>query len=71
MLWGKLFKKAVLMHGVRRVNILAANKIVFAEDVLLMTASLTFQPTVTGLDYIGYRYFANVNGMSQKVETIA
>ncbi|CAL5977034.1 Glycosyl_transferase family 2 protein [Hexamita inflata] len=59
MLWGKLFRKSVLEHAIKKMNIIAANRIVYAEDILFQAAMLTQNMSIIGSSSIMYVYHLN------------
>ncbi|CAL6116370.1 Glycosyl_transferase family 2 protein [Hexamita inflata] len=55
-MWSKLFRRTVLEHAIRKLNIVAANKLTYAEDLLFQSAMLTANITMVGISNIGYVY---------------
>ena len=55
-LWGKLYKRELLEFAFKKLNILAGNRITFAEDYLMFGAMCNFDFTIVSLDAVGYLY---------------
>jgi hypothetical protein len=58
-MWGKLYRRKVLLQAAVTLNILIANKIILYEDELIMSAILSSSPALIGLNSLGYSYFMN------------
>ncbi|CAL6056189.1 Glycosyl_transferase family 2 protein [Hexamita inflata] len=70
MLWTKLFKRSILEHAIKKLNIIAANRLNYAEDILLCAAMLT-KPgvTIAGTSNIGYIYHFNPISLTNQPRT--
>ncbi|CAL5977040.1 Glycosyl_transferase family 2 protein [Hexamita inflata] len=63
-MWSKLFRRTVLEHAVRKLNIVAANRLTYAEDLLFQSAMLTSNLSMVGISNIGYIYHINASSLT-------
>ncbi|CAL5977006.1 Glycosyl_transferase family 2 protein [Hexamita inflata] len=63
-MWGKLIRTTLLINAIKRLNILAANRLTYAEDHLFYSAMLTLNTSCIGISTVGYVYHINQNSLS-------
>ncbi|CAL5987169.1 Glycosyl_transferase family 2 protein [Hexamita inflata] len=68
-MWSKLFRRSVLEHAIRKLNIVAANKLTYAEDLLFQSAMLTANITMVGISNVGYVYHINNKSLTNSTPT--
>ena len=54
---GKLFRSELLQECVKKINVLAANRIILSEDLLIMSFLMELKPKIINLKRLGYDVF--------------
>jgi hypothetical protein len=65
-MWGKLFRKSILIEAAQMLNVVLANRIVMGEDHIIMHAVIHCGAVVVGLNLLGYSYFVNSQSIVQQ-----
>ena len=64
-IWGMLIRTSLFQESIKRINILAANRLVLLEDLMQWSSLLPSNFGIIGLDKVGYIYYNNTDSVTR------
>ncbi|CAL5987181.1 Glycosyl_transferase family 2 protein [Hexamita inflata] len=68
-MWAKLYKRSILEFAIKKLNIISANKLNYAEDLLLFAAMFTKDVKAIATNNIAYVFHMNDQSLSGGAKT--
>ncbi|CAL5977016.1 Glycosyl_transferase family 2 protein [Hexamita inflata] len=65
-IWSKLFRRSLLEHAIKKLNIVASNRLTYAEDLLFCSTMLTTSTSLIGIANLGYIYHINPESLTNE-----
>ncbi|CAL5977030.1 Glycosyl_transferase family 2 protein [Hexamita inflata] len=65
-IWSKLFRRSLLEHAIKKLNIVASNRLTYAEDLLFCSTMLTASTSLVGISHVGYVYHINPQSLTNE-----